>query len=123
VNAGARILVVATTEGSFGRGSASDQLIGMVRMIAASVGVDVAHAAVTGRSVFIGADGSVGEATELFEEAVLTGVIREQRSPRTFYTITGDWLQVTAMAAALVLAIASRTTARDFKIRPERRRN
>ncbi len=122
VNAGARILVVATNEGSYGRGSASDQLIGMVRMIASSVGVDVAHAAVTGRSVFIGADGSLSEGTELFEEAVLTGVLREQRSPRTFYTITGDWLQLMAMLTAVGLLIGSRSPQRGFKIRPERRR-
>jgi apolipoprotein N-acyltransferase len=123
VNAGARILVVATNEGSYGRGSASDQLIGMVRMIAASMGVDVAHVAVTGRSTIIGADGSVGETTELFEEAVLTGVIREQRSPRTFYTITGDWLQLLMIVVAVGLMIASRSPQRGFKIRPERRRD
>jgi len=122
VNAGARILVVATNEGSFGRGSASDQLIGMVRMIAPSLGIDIAHAAVTGKSVFISADGSLGEATELFEEAVLTGVLREQRSPRTFYAITGDWLQVGMMLVAASLLIASRNPQRGFKIRPERRR-
>jgi apolipoprotein N-acyltransferase len=123
VNAGARILAVTSNEGSHGRGSSSDQLIGMVRLIAPSVGVDVAHTAVTGKSTFVWADGSMGETTELFEEAVLTGVIREQRSPRTFYTITGDWLQVLMMVAALGLLIASRAPQRGFKIRPERRRD
>jgi len=122
VNAGARILVVATNEGSFGRGSASDQLIGMVRMIAPSVGVDIAHAAVTGKSVFVSADGSLGEATEMFEEAILTGVLREQRSPRTLYTITGDWLQVMMMLVAIGLLVSSRGPQRGFKIRPNRRR-
>jgi len=122
VNAGARILVVATNEGSFGRGSASDQLIGMVRMIAPSVGVDIAHAAVTGKSVFVSADGSLGEATEMFEEAILIGVLREQRSPRTLYTITGDWLQVMMMLVAIGLLVSSRGPQRGFKIRPNRRR-
>ncbi|MFH2073148.1 MAG: apolipoprotein N-acyltransferase [Actinomycetota bacterium] len=122
VNAGARILVVATNESSYGRGSASDQLIGMVRMIAPSVGIDIAHAAVTGKSVFVSANGSLSESTGLFEEGVLTGVLREQRSPRTFYTITGDWLQVMMMLAAAGLLINSRGPQRGFKIRPARRR-
>jgi apolipoprotein N-acyltransferase len=95
----------------------------MVRMTAASMGVDVAHAAVTGRSTFVTADGSVGESTELFEEAVVTGVIREQRSPRTFYTIAGDWLQLAMIVVAIGLALASRSPQRGFKIRPERRRD
>ena len=122
VNAGARILVVASNESSYGTGSASDQLIGMVRMIAPSVGIDIAHAAVTGKSVFISADGSLSESTGLFEEAVLTGVIREQRSPRTFYTITGDWLQVGMMLVAGALLLSARSPSRGFRIRPERRR-
>ncbi|MCB2224729.1 MAG: apolipoprotein N-acyltransferase [Actinobacteria bacterium] len=123
VNAGARIVVVATNEGSYGRGSASDQLIGMVRMIAPSLGVDIAHAAVTGKSAIIHADGTIVETTELFTEEILFGVLRDQRSPRTFYSITGDWLQVAMMLVAVGLLLGSRTPQRGFKIRPERRRD
>ena len=67
VRAGAQVMVVATNEGSYGRGPASDQLIEMVRLNAAAVGVDVVHAAVTGHSTFVSADGSrAGAETGLF---------------------------------------------------------
>ena len=65
------MMVVATNESSFGDGPASDQLIGMVRVSAAAIGQDLAHAAITGKSTFIEADGSVGEKTPLFEATVL----------------------------------------------------
>ncbi len=52
-------MVVATNEGSLGDSPASDQLIGMVRMSAVSLGVDIVHVAVTGKSTLIRADGSI----------------------------------------------------------------
>ena len=50
VRAGAAFLVLATNEASFGRTPASDQLIAISRMRAAELGVDLVHAAVTGKS-------------------------------------------------------------------------
>lgn len=119
VNAGARLLVVATNEASYGRGPASDQLIGMVRMTAAALGVDVVHGAVTGRSTIVRADGSVEKRTPLFEAVLYTGVVRFQDSPRTFYAVAGDWLQVLAMAAAAATLAAYRGTRPGFRIRRE----
>lgn len=121
VRAGAHLLVVATNEGSYGRGPASDQLLGMVRMTATSLGVDVVHAAVTGRSALIGADGTIRTTTDLFTEDVLQGVVRSQRSRRTLYAVTGDWLQVFAILAAAGLLLTARGPQRGFKIRPEAR--
>jgi apolipoprotein N-acyltransferase len=121
VRAGADLLVVATNEGSYGRGPASDQLLGMVRMTATSLGVDVVHAAVTGRSALIGADGTIRTTTELFTEDIVEGVVRAQRSRRTLYSVVGDWLQVVAMLGAGALIIAARGPRRRFKIRPEAR--
>jgi apolipoprotein N-acyltransferase len=125
VKAGANLLIVTTNEASYGRGPASDQLIHMVRMSAAALGVDAIHAAVTGHSTLIRADGSVGEKTPLFEGAVLTGTVNVQTSRRTFYAIVGDWVQVLAILAALVVlagTVGGTGPSRDFKIRPERRR-
>jgi apolipoprotein N-acyltransferase len=125
VKAGANLMIVTTNEGSYGRGPASDQLIHMVRMSAASLGVDAIHAAVTGHSTLIRADGSVGEKTPLFEGAVLTGSVNVQTSRRTFYAVVGDWVQVLAMLGAIVVlagTVGGSGPARDFKIRPERRR-
>lgn len=123
VKAGAQLLVVATNEGSFGVSPASDQLIAMVRMSAASLGVDVVHVAVTGRSTLIRADGSVGKKTDLFEQDVLSGVVNLQASPRTLYAVVGDWVQLLAILAALAVMVSTlRGPARDFRIRPGVRR-
>jgi apolipoprotein N-acyltransferase len=122
VQAGAQLIVVATNEGSFGRGSASDQLIGIVRMSAASLGVDVVHAAVTGRSAIIRADGSVAGRTELFTEDVLQGTVNLQTSRRTVYAVAGDWLQVAMVLVAIAVAGNSvGGVSRDFRIRARRR--
>ncbi len=123
VKLGAQLLVVATNEGSFGDGPASDQLIAMVRMSAASLGVDVIHAAVTGKSTLIRADGSVGKTTDLFEQDVLSGVVNLQASPRTLYAVVGDWLQLLAIVVALGVMVSTlRGPAREFRIRPDVRR-
>ena len=123
VKSGAQLIVVATNEGSFGVSPASDQLIGMVRMSAVSLGVDIVHVAVTGKSTIIRADGSIGKKTELFTQDLLTGVVNLQDSPRTIYAVLGDWVQVLAILAALgVAAAALAGPTREFRIRPGVRR-
>ena len=94
----------------------------IVRMHAASLGVDVVHAAVTGKSTLIGAGGEVTETTELFTEDILVGTVRFQERRKTLYAVVGDWVQLLAIGAALVQAIGSGRPQRDFKIRPQRRR-
>jgi apolipoprotein N-acyltransferase len=123
VRAGAQMVVVATNEGSYGRGAASDQLIGMVRMSAASLGIDIVHSAVTGRSTLIRADGSITRRTDLFEEDLLRGRVHLQTSRRTVYAVAGDWLQILAILSAIgILATTIGSgRSRDFKIRPQRR--
>ncbi len=122
VREGAQLLVVATNEGSYGRGPASDQLVAMVRLTATSLGVDVVHAAVTGKSTFIGADGSLGASTELFTEDVIVGTVALQRSRPTLYARTGDWLQILSIVGAAVVILMARVGRAEFKIRPEARR-
>jgi len=123
VRIGAQLIVVATNEGSFGEGPASDQLIGMVRMSAASLGVDVVHVAVTGKSTIIRADGTIGKTTELFTRDLLTGVVNLQAAPRTLYAVLGDWVQLLAIlaAGAIVVATLARPSG-EFRIRPGVRR-
>jgi apolipoprotein N-acyltransferase len=120
--AGAELIVVNTNEGSYGRGPASDQLIAMVRMTAVALGVDVVHAAVTGRSTYVNANGAVAEKTDLFTDAILYGTVQLQKSRRTFYAVTGDWLQLTAIFGGVIAVAGVFSPHRGFKIRPERRR-
>ncbi len=123
VRIGAQLIVVATNEGSYGVGPASDQLIGMVRMSAASLGVDIVHVAVTGKSTIIRADGTIGKTTEMFTRDLLTGVVNLQAAPRTLYAVLGDWVQLLAIlaAAAVVVATLARPSG-EFRIRPGLRR-
>jgi apolipoprotein N-acyltransferase len=124
VKAGAQLLVVATNEGSYGESPASDQLIGLVRMSAVSLGVDVVHVAVTGKSTIIRANGSIGKTTELFTRDLLTGVVNFQAAPRTLYAVLGDWVQLLMIFGALGVAVATIAgrSSRDFSIRPGVRR-
>ena len=100
VDAGAQALVVATNESTWGTTEASDQFIGLTRVNAAAFGQDVVHAAITGKSVFIQADGTLGPATGLLTAEILEGEIRMRTEGRTLYARFGDWLLFLAMAAA-----------------------
>jgi len=100
--AGAQVQVVATNESSFGRGPASDQLIAMTRVNAAAVGQDLIHAAITGRSAVIDADGDIEATTELLEVGVLEGEVQMRVASPTLYTRLGDWLLLVAAACAIL---------------------
>ncbi len=108
VRAGAAFLVLATNEASFGRTQASDQLIAISRMRAAELGVDLVHAAVTGKSAFVYADGRVEGRTGLFETTTTSGVPAARTAGPTLYARWGDWLQVGAMLGYLGLRVTGR---------------
>ncbi len=102
--AGAEMIVVNTNEASYGPDApTSDQFIGMTRMRAVELGVPVVHAAVTGKSVVIGADGSIGPTTGLGTMEVLMDVYGGSR--RTPYTTIGDLVMYLAALAAMILAV------------------
>jgi apolipoprotein N-acyltransferase len=107
VGAGAEMMVVPTNEASFDEGPASDQLLGMVRMSAASLGVDIVVAAITGKSAIIRADGRIAASTGLFEQAILTGTVRLHQGRRTLYAVAGDWLQLVAIAGLGVVSVGT----------------
>lgn len=96
---GARVIVVATNEASFGDTDASDQFIGISRVRAAELGTNIVHAAVTGKSAFVFADGTVGDLTGLFETDVITSDVAVRDGGVTLYARWGDWFQVLAMFA------------------------
>jgi len=96
---GAQLLVVASNEGSYEFTPVSDQFIGMTRMRAAELGLDVVHAAVSGKSTFITDGGVIGETTEFLDETVLTADVRLATGLPTFYTRWGEWVQAVAVVA------------------------
>jgi apolipoprotein N-acyltransferase len=105
---GAEVVVVATNEGSYGTTEASDQFIGMTRMRAAELSLPVVHAAVTGRSVLIGADGAfLTEKSGLGTQEIVHGEVAPESA--SLYTRTGDALMILAGAVALVVWWRSRT--------------
>ena len=83
----------------------SDQLIGLVRVNAAAVGLDTAHAAITGKSVFITGGGEMGDESELLESTVLYGLMQFSVDVPTLWVRFGNWLAVLAVVIG-VLAIA-----------------
>ena len=98
--AGANLMVVATNEASYGTTPGSDQFIGMTRMRAAELKLDLIHAAVTGKSTVIGDTGELGEETELGGQEILYGSIAVGRTPST-YAQTGDVLMIAAAIVGL----------------------
>ena len=99
--AGAQLMVVATNESSYGDGAAaSDQLIEMARVNAAAIGQDLILAAITGKSTFITAEGSISQKTELLETTVITEEMQFRSAGPTLYTRIGDWMIFVALAGA-----------------------
>ncbi len=103
---GARLMIVATNEASFGTGPASDQLIALVKVNAAAVGQDIVHAAITGKSTVVRADGSVADETELFSRTIALERVAFRAAGPTLFTRIGDWLVIVAIAAAIGAATA-----------------
>jgi apolipoprotein N-acyltransferase len=99
--AGANLIVVATNEGSYGTTPGSDQFIGMTRMRAAELGTPVIHAAVTGKSVFVGEGGEfVSEATGLGTMEILNAAVYP--NARSIYATTGDIVMIAAAVVGLI---------------------
>jgi apolipoprotein N-acyltransferase len=101
IRAGANVIVVATNEGSYGVTPGSDQFIGMTRMRAAELGVNVVHAAVTGRSTVIEPSGRLGDQTGLGTQEIIYGPIQGQIET-TIYARTGDIVMIVVALLGLV---------------------
>ncbi|HEX6946043.1 MAG TPA: apolipoprotein N-acyltransferase [Acidimicrobiia bacterium] len=106
---GAQLLVVATNNDSYGPGApTSDIFMGMTRMRATELGLDVIHGAVSGKSVLIDASGEfISEVSGSGVQAVIQGEV----VPRTasIYARTGDVLMYGAALAAVALWWLGRT--------------
>lgn len=106
--AGAQLLVVASNEGSYEFTPVSDQFIGMTRMRSAELGLDVVHAAVTGKSTFITDRGKIGEVAGFLDETVIYADLQLARGGPTLYTLWGEWVQGLAILLAAVFLFGTR---------------
>lgn len=118
--AGAKLLVVATSQVSYPLSVASDQLIGMTRMRSAELGLDVVHAAVTGRSTLITDGGELGRKTDLASSDVVIGTVRMREAGPTFYARYGDVVQWGAIGGLVVLVAAAWRSRRNGSVEPEK---
>jgi apolipoprotein N-acyltransferase len=107
---GARLLIVATNTSTWGRSWASAQHLAFSRLRAAENGVWVAHAAISGISAFVGPQGEVKMATDLYEATAVTSDVRLSTGP-TFYARVGDWFPLVCIAlsgAGVIIQAARR---------------
>jgi apolipoprotein N-acyltransferase len=88
---------------------------------AAAVGQDLVHAAITGRSTFITADGTVGERTGLFEETVLFGTVQYRTAGPTFYSRFGDLLLYVAFVGLVIAVVWPGESRNVDSLRPRSR--
>ncbi len=108
---GARLLVVATNEASYGDSPASDQFLAISRVRAAELGTDIVQAAVTGKSAVIRASGEVAGVSGLFESALIVESVSVRAAGPTVYARVGDLLQTVAMLALGVAVLKPRLAA------------
>jgi len=101
---GAELLVVSTSNRSFGRSSLSAQHVALGQMRAAETGRPLLHAAISGITAVIDADGHVVERTGLFEPATTEGRIATTTGTTPFVRF-GDWVVAASLIGMLVTAI------------------
>jgi apolipoprotein N-acyltransferase len=101
VRDGAEVLVVSTNNRSYRRSANSAQHVAIGRMRAAETGRPVVHAAISGITAVIDADGRLHERADLFERTTVETTIAATTG-QTPYVRYGEW--VLAASAALVLA-------------------
>ena len=114
---GAELLVVSTSNRAFGRSGLSAQHVALSQMRAAETGRPVLHAAISGISAAIDADGRVLERSELFERTVTDGTIATTTGTTPFVRF-GDWFVAACMVGLVVsAAVTQRRYSREARSR------
>ncbi|MFM8302945.1 MAG: apolipoprotein N-acyltransferase [Actinomycetota bacterium] len=115
VGRGAELLVVSTSNRSFGRSGLSAQHVALSQMRAAETGRPVLHAAVSGATAVIDPDGRVRQRSALFERAITRGTVTTTAGTTPSVRL-GDWV----LAACLVGLVAGAVVARRRGPSPDR---
>jgi apolipoprotein N-acyltransferase len=116
VRTGAELMVVATNESTWGATAASDQFLAMTRVNAASIGQDLIHAAITGRSAFISASGDLDQVTDLLVPAVRIAEVTYRTGAPTIYARFGDLLVYLAIGAGIAaIAVPSESRPESWR--------
>jgi apolipoprotein N-acyltransferase len=114
VRKGAELLVVSTSDRSYGRSGIAAAHFAVAQMRAAETGRPVLQAAISGVSGVIDADGDARDESELFETTLTEGRVIT-RSGDTPYVRFGDWVLAVCGLGLIVAAIAGvRRRARAF---------
>jgi apolipoprotein N-acyltransferase len=111
VKDGAEAIVVSTNNRSYRRSALSEQHVAFSQMRAAETGRPVLHAAISGITAVVDADGDVRDESELFVNKITTGSIAT-RSGETLYVRFGDWVLVLSAAACVAAAAVAAWRAR-----------
>jgi apolipoprotein N-acyltransferase len=101
VRKGAQAIIVSTNNRSYRRSANSEQHVALSQMRAAETARPVVHAAISGITAVIDADGDVSHTTKLFEPNVVDTTIT-LTTGQTPYVRVGEWVALGSIAATLV---------------------
>lgn len=118
IDAGARLLIVATNTSTWEGSAASAQHVAFSQVRAAENGVWVVHAAVSGISAFIDPTGEVRSTIPMWSAGAEVHEVAFAREV-TLYARVGDWLPYICLVGGLA-AVASGTWQRRRGARPDR---
>jgi apolipoprotein N-acyltransferase len=106
VRDGAQVLVVSTNNRSYRRSANSAQHVAFAQMRAAETGRPVVHAAISGITAIIDADGVVHDRTNLFDRTVVETTVAATTG-QTFYVRYGEWALLTSGVGVVIAGIVA----------------
>jgi apolipoprotein N-acyltransferase len=114
VREGAELVIVSTNNRSYRRSALSEQHLATSRMRAAETGRPVLHAAVSGITGVVDAEGEVRRTNPLFRNAVIEGTVTttDGETPAVRWGPWVVWSSVAILAVALIAGAARRTLSR-----------
>jgi len=107
---GAELIVVTTNNRSYRRSGLSAQHVALSQMRAAETGRPVLHAAISGITAVVDADGRVLQRTALFDRAITDGRIVTTTGTTPFVRL-GDWVVAGCLAGLVIAAVIARPRA------------